>query len=247
MTDAIDSRLVKVSSDLDIYSPVETDDDTIVITDGDTDLRLAAINDRDSLAVLVPTNKDKDPDGRTVKVLQLAVLQAIVGKAFVPSAEVEPVSVESEPLTVTVSVNTDTKSNFWQQYHVALVPDFNPETVAEYKAKTDAIVFQIGQTYELQDEFGIYPYTVTYRLDDMLQLKDKFGAITIRNVHVDDNGEFIRPNLDSTRLYAAGTPSWFYPVDKPDFNVLEENRARMKADLDSDRAGSFAMTRGGLI
>lgn len=114
MTDAIDSRLVKVPSDLDIYSPVETDDDTIVITDGDTDLRLAAINDRDSLAVLVPTNKDKDPDGRTVKVLQLAVLQAIVGKAFVPSAEVEPVSIESEHLTVTISVNTDAKSNFWQ-------------------------------------------------------------------------------------------------------------------------------------
>jgi hypothetical protein len=227
MTDAIDSRLIKVPSDVEAYSPVDVDSDSIVITDGNTDWKLMAIND-DNICSLVPVNEAKDPDGRTVRLVELSVLQAIAAKPFVLSAETPD-------------------NDFWTKYHFSLVPDFKPETVAEYKAKTDAIVFQIGQTYELQDEFGIHPYTVSYRLEDMLQVKDKFGVITIRNIHVDDNGEFIRPNLDSQRLYAAGTPSWFYPVDRPDFNVLEETRARMRADLDSDRSANFELSRGGLI
>lgn len=43
-------------------------------------------------------------------------------------------------------------------------------------------------------------------------------------------------------------PDWFYRDDDDRiFADLDAARARMRMELDSDRAGSFAMTRGGLI
>jgi hypothetical protein len=195
-------------SDLEIYSPVTTDDNTIVITDGNTDLKLMAITGNDNIAVLVPVNEAKDPDGRAVKVLQLSVLQAIINKPFAPSAEIEPIiNVTPAPLAVTVSVNTDTKPSFWAKYQVQIVPNFKPETIANYKAKTDPNVFNQGQTYESPDG-GLY--TVVFRLEDKLQVRDNFGNTLIRNIHVDDGDEFIRPMLDERKLYAGETPAWFY-------------------------------------
>jgi hypothetical protein len=224
---------INMQSDLEIYSPVTTDDNTTIITDGNTDLMLMAITNNDNIAVLVPVNEAKDPDGRAVKVLQLSVLQAIVAKPFVPSAEiVEPVNITPEPLTVTVSVNTDTKPNFWQQYQVQIVPNFKPETVKAYKEKTDPLVFNEGQAYESPDG-GLY--TVVYRLEDRLQIRDNFGNTLIRHINIDDGGEFIRPTLDERRLYAGDTPEWFYGSSniEPD---LELNRLKRLQDRDCDLA-----------
>jgi hypothetical protein len=214
-------NIVLERSDLEIYSPVATDDNTIVITDGDTDLKLMAITGNENLAVLVPVNEAKDPDGRTVKLLQLSALQAIIDKPFVPSAETNSVNVTPELLTAT---------DFWQQYQVQIVPNFKPETIADYKAKTDPLVFNEGQTYESPDG-GLY--TVVYRLEDGLQVRGNSGNTLIRNVHVDDGGEFIRPMLDDRKLYAGETPTWFYGSD------LELDRLKRFQDRDCDLAGNF--------
>jgi hypothetical protein len=215
-------------SDIEIYSPVTTDDNTIVITNGDTDLRLAAITDNDNIAVLVPVNEAKDPDGRTVKVLQLVALRAIIDKAFVPSAE--PInSIAPEPSTASVVEALHlAKHSFWQQYQVKAAPNFKTETAAKYKAETDPNIFNVGQSYESPNG-GIY--TVIYRLGNKLQLKDNLGNTLVRNTHVDNDGkEYFRPNLDSHRLYASETPAWFYAGDDITTKSL---------DRDCDLAGNF--------
>jgi hypothetical protein len=214
-------------SDIEIYSPVDNDDNTIVITDGDTDLKLMAITDNENLAVLVPVNEAKDPDGRTVKVLQLVVLQAIINKAFVPSAE--PInSIAPEPSTASVVEALHlAKHSFWQQYQVKAVPNFKAETVAKYKAETDPNIFNVGQSYESPNG-GIY--TVIYRLGNRLQLRDNLGNTLVRNTRVDDGKEYFRPNLDSHCLYASETPAWFYAGGDITTKSL---------DRDCDLAGNF--------
>jgi hypothetical protein len=94
--------------------------------------------------------------------------------------------------------------------------------------------FIAGQTYEAPNG---NTYTVTNRLGDSLELKNECGYVSTHKIHRDSNGEYVRPQLDSMKLYAGDTPSWFYPATKPTwYSVadIEATRAQIRRELDQD-------------
>lgn len=226
--DAVEDFASENIPDIEIYKPVTTNDNTTVITDGDTDWRLASVNELTNNAVLVPTNEAKDPDGRTVRLVALPVLQAIIAKPSVASAEVKQ-EIRDRFLDLTecgVDHEQNPEDNFWQRIQAQIVPNFSAATVADYKAATDTKTFNVGQTYD--DPSGLQ-FKVTSRTGDTVELATKFSKF-IRQVMVDDNGEFVQLGTDrDSKLCAADTPSWFY-----DHGVTKD-----WLDRDCDRAANF--------
>jgi hypothetical protein len=232
--DAFTIAAFAAPSDIEIYSPVATDDNTIVITDGGTDLKLMSVNTSDQIAALVPVNEAKDPAGRSVRLIAVPVLQAIVAKPTVPSAEIAFINITSSPVAVAEDTPAPSPDNFWTSLQVQIVPNFSDTTVANYKASTDSKTFVVGQTYESADG---ELYTVVNRLDDTLQIKNRLGHCSSRNIHTDSSGEFVRPNLDARLMYAGDTPAWFYGNDNDiDFNAeLALAREQKRQDTEDDR------------
>jgi len=111
-------------------------------------------------------------------------------------------------------------------YHVDL-----PIDQVEAFLDSAAHTFNVGQTYE--DTSGL-AFTVTSRTCDTVKLATKFTNNIIRQVMVDDGGEFVRLG-EMSKLYAADTPSWFYDRDLH----LDLAQVTAREDRQADRALVF--------
>ncbi len=93
-----------------------------------------------------------------------------------------------------------------------------------------AHTFNVGQTYE--DASGL-TFTVASRTGDTVKLSTEFTTV-IRQVMVDDGGEFVRLG-EMSKLYAVDTPSWFYDRDLH----LDLAQITAREDRQADRALVF--------
>ena len=182
-----------------------------------------------------------------IKVIE-PTFQEVADKAIAHGYTLINIASAYNPLPMYRLINTAT-GEMAHQFSMLCLADVVTWLDVKHQAMVNTVntAFIAGQTYEAPGN----KYTVTNRLGDSLELKNECGYTSTHNIHRDSNGEYIRPQLDSMKLYAADTPIWFYPVVKPvwySLDDIEETRAQIRRELeqdiedrDCDRAANFSM------
>jgi hypothetical protein len=224
-TEAFTIAAFVAPSDVEVYSPVTTDDDPdIIITNGINQYKLVAVDEATKICVLEKQGHREIGYEPPTLELHAHTLQAIIAKPVYQSVIAPAPTPAPSPI-----------DPFWAKYKFQAVPNFKPETVEAYKANTDLKTFTVGQTYEDMSGFKV---KVTSRAGDTLECESGFGSFST-HILVDDSGEFFKLGGENNRrVYAVDTPAWFYGSDDDFDPEFERDRLERSLDRDNDFAAN---------